>query len=372
GFGRVAVEGEIGPFRPNASGHIYLDLKDGEAVLNAVIWKGTVSKLKVQPQAGMLVVARGKLTTYAPTSRYQLVIDQLELAGMGALLQQLEERKQRLAAEGLFAAERKRPLPVLPQNIGIITSPTGAVIRDMLHRIADRCPRPVLLWPTAVQGENAASQLAAAVNGMNALPAHQRPDVLIIARGGGSFEDLLPFNDEALVRAIAASQIPVISGVGHEPDITLCDLAADFRAPTPTAAAERVVPVRREFLDRIAGVADWLENHMRQQLADYHQTLTLAHRSLPRLESMLTQAKLRLEDRAEGLTRATRTQLQHANQRLENTARLLATLAPTAPLKRGYVYATDASGAVIRTATTTAESVTLHFHDGERQAQLKP
>src|SRR5215472_7698301 len=253
-FAYVRVRGEISGFKRHASGHCYLSLKDADAVIDAVCWRMTAIRLGIKPEDGMEVLCTGRLTTFPGRSKYQLVIDTMELAGVGALLKLLEERKQRLAAEGLFAESRKKKLPFLPRIIGVVTSPTGAVIRDILHRLADRFPRHVLLWPVAVQGEGAAAQVAAAIEGFNALApggAVPRPDLLIVARGGGSLEDLMAFNEEIVVRAAAASRIPLISAVGHETDTTLIDHAADRRAPTPTAAAEMAVPVRLELLSQV-------------------------------------------------------------------------------------------------------------------------
>src|SRR5881227_2832850 len=268
-FSHVRVRGEISGYKRHSSGHCYFALKDAEAVLDAVCWRQTAIRLPIRPEDGMEVVCTGRLTTYPGRSKYQLVVDSIALAGIGALLRILEERRQRLAAEGLFAAERKKKLPFLPEVIGIVTSPTGAVIRDILHRLADRFPRRVLLWPVAVQGESAAQQVAAAIAGFNRIAAGgpgnngvPRPDLLIVARGGGSLEDLMPFNEEIVVRAAAASAIPLIAAVGHETDTTLIDHAADRRAPTPTAAAEMAVPVRAELAaqltehgQRMAGAA---------------------------------------------------------------------------------------------------------------------
>src|SRR5258708_6473519 len=254
-FSYVRVRGEVSGFKRHSPGYCYLALKDAEAVLDAVCWRGTAVRLTVKPEDGMEVVCTGRLTTFPGRSKYQLVIETMELAGIGALLKLLEERKQRLAAEGLFAEGRKKKLPFLPAVIGVVTSPTGAVIRDILHRLGDRFPRRVLLWPVAVQGEGAAAQIAAAITGFNALaPGGRvpRPDLLIVARGGGSLEDLMPFNEEIVVRAAAASSIPLISAVGHETDTTLIDLASDRRAPTPSAAAEIAVPVRLDLRAEMA------------------------------------------------------------------------------------------------------------------------
>src|SRR6266513_4841999 len=249
-FSHVRVRGEISGYKRHSSGHCYFALKDAEAVLDAVCWRQTAIRLPIRPEDGMEVVCTGRLTTYPGRSKYQLVVDSIALAGIGALLRVLEERRQRLAAEGLFAAERKKKLPFLPEVIGIVTSPTGAVIRDILHRLADRFPRRVLLWPVAVQGEGAAAKIAAAIRAFASFDP--RPDLLIVARGGGSIEDLWAFNEEEVVRAAAESPIPLISAVGHETDTTLIDFAADLRAPTPTAAAELAVPVRSELFVQIS------------------------------------------------------------------------------------------------------------------------
>src|SRR5580658_2533674 len=257
-FSYVRVRGEISGFKRHSSGHCYLALKDAEAVLDAVCWRGTALRLQVKPEDGMEVVCTGRLTTFPGRSKYQLVIESMELAGIGALLKILEERRKRLAAEGLFAAERKKKLPFLPRVIGVITSPSAAVIRDILHRLGDRFPRHVLLWPVAVQGEGAAEQVVAAIEGFNRLtPGGRvpRPDLLIVARGGGSLEDLMAFNEESVVRAAAASLIPLISAVGHETDTTLIDFASDMRAPTPSAAAELAVPVLTDLNSQLADFA---------------------------------------------------------------------------------------------------------------------
>jgi exodeoxyribonuclease VII large subunit len=255
-FGFVRVRGEISNYRgPHSSGHAYFCLKDQTARIDAVIWKGVFARLNTKPQEGLEVVATGKVTTYPGKSTYQIIVEALEPAGIGALMALVEERRRKLAAEGLFDEARKRPLPFLPACIGVVTSPTGAVIRDILHRIAERFPRHVVVWPVRVQGETSAAEIAAAIDGLNALPEHgplRRPDVIIVARGGGSLEDLWSFNEEIVVRAAARSLVPLIAAVGHETDWTLIDHAADLRAPTPTAAAEKAVPVRSELAAALA------------------------------------------------------------------------------------------------------------------------
>src|SRR3954462_9575053 len=253
-FPRVRVRGEISQSSYPRSGHCYFRIKDENAVIDAVCWKTTLPRLGIKVEEGMEVIATGKITTYAGSSRYQIIIDRLELAGEGALLKLLDDRRKKLAAEGLFDLDRKRPLPFLPEVIGVVPSPSGAVIRDILHRLSDRFPRHVLVWPVAVQGERAAGEVAAAIAGFNRLPEDgpvPRPHILIVARGGGSLEDLWAFNEEVVVRAAAASAIPLISAVGHETDWTLIDYAPDRRAPTPTAAAEIAVPVRLDLLANV-------------------------------------------------------------------------------------------------------------------------
>ena len=326
-FGRVRVRGEISQAKYHGSGHLYLTLKDERAVLAAVCWRGTVRTLAVRAEDGLEVVCTGRLTTYDQQSKYQLVIEAMEPAGRGAILMMLEERRRRLAAEGLFDAERKRPLPGLPAVVGIVTSPTGAVIRDILHRLADRFPRRVLLWPVAVQGEAAAAQIAEAIAGFGRLdPAGPlpRPDVLIVARGGGSVEDLMAFNDEAVVRAVAASPIPVISAIGHETDTTLIDFAADHRAPTPTAAAERAVPVRSDLLAGLLDRQRRLVDAMARRLTDARTLLAAHERGLGDPMRLLETALQRLDDRADRLALAVATDRERKRARLgEIAARLV-------------------------------------------------
>ncbi len=306
-FGRVRVRGEVGRVSRPASGHLYLDLKDDRAVLASVVWKGVAARLAHPPEAGMEVIATGRLTTFPGQSRYQLVIESIAPAGVGALMAMLEKRKAALAAEGLFAAERKQPLPYLPGVIGVVTSPSGAVIRDILHRLRERFPRKVLVWPAVVQGERCAEEVAMAVRGFNALTpggALPRPDVLIVARGGGSLEDLWGFNEEAVVRAVAESTIPVITAVGHETDTTLVDYAADRRAPTPTAAAEMAVPVRAELLATLAALESRRVSAMARRLQAGGQRLRDLSRALPRAENILGERQQKLDGLAMHLPRA--------------------------------------------------------------------
>ncbi len=306
-FGRVRVRGEVGRVSRPSSGHLYFDLKDERSCLGAVMWKGSVRGTRVQPQEGMEVIATGRLTTFPASSKYQLVVEEIAPAGVGALMAMLEARRKALEAEGLFAAARKRPLPFLPEVIGVITSPSGAVIRDILHRLRERFPRPVLLWPVTVQGPNCAAEVAAAIRGFNAIAPGgpvPRPDVLIVARGGGSLEDLWGFNEEIVVRAAADSRIPLISAVGHETDTTLIDHASDRRAPTPTAAAEMAVPVRLDLMAALAG----LEHRRRTAIVRIHATrsqrLRDLSRGLPRPEALLAERMQRVDTVGQRLPRA--------------------------------------------------------------------
>jgi len=416
-FAFVRVRGEISGLKFHSSGHVYFDLKDEKACLNAVIWRGTVSRLKVRPEAGMEVVLTGKLSTFAGSSRYQIVVEQVELAGLGALMAMLEERKKRLHAEGLFDAAGKKPLPYLPEVIGVVTSPTGAVIRDIMHRLMDRFPRRVLLWPVAVQGEKAAAEVAAAITGFNAFDGTRwpRPDLIIVARGGGSVEDLMAFNDEAVVRAAAASRIPLISAVGHETDTTLIDFASDRRAPTPTAAAELAVPVRSEL---IAQILDFERRFVRcfgKGMEDRKRHLAQLVRVLPRADSLFAgprqrldtagerlgtglrrnlqihqvkfgRAEARLQDRmlkdrikvggerakalGERATRAQAARLKQARRHLDGLSRVLEGISYRAVLERGFALVRGEDGAVRRRAGSVqpGEALTLTFADGEAKA----
>jgi exodeoxyribonuclease VII large subunit len=325
-FGRVRVRGEIS--RPNyhGSGHLYFTLKDENAVLDGVCWRGTVGRLGLKLEEGMEVICTGRLSSYPRSSRYQIVIESVELAGEGALLKLLEDRRKKLAAEGLFDAARKQELPFLPEIIGVITSPTGAVIRDILHRLADRFPRRVILWPVIVQGKGAAEQIAAAIDGFNEFEtggAMPRPDLLIVARGGGSLEDLWAFNEEVVVRAAAESSIPLISAIGHETDTTLIDHAADLRAPTPTAAAEMAVPVRAELMAQILDNQRRLVSGIDRCFADQRLRLEGLERGLPQPERLLEEALQRLDNASDRIGLAVENRLQTA---LEKTGGLGARL----------------------------------------------
>ncbi|MDE2164987.1 MAG: exodeoxyribonuclease VII large subunit [Alphaproteobacteria bacterium] len=420
-FGHVRVRGEISGYKRVTSGHCYLTLKDAESCLDGVIWRTTFGRLALKPEDGMDVVCTGRMTTYPGRSKYQLVIEAVELAGIGALLKLLEERKQKLAAAGLFDEARKRKLPFLPEVIGVVTSPTGAVIRDILHRLADRFPRRVLVWPVPVQGEGAAEAIATAIAGFDALDgggAVPRPDLLIVARGGGSLEDLMAFNEEVVVRAVAACTIPLISAVGHETDTTLIDYAADRRAPTPTAAAEIAVPVRLDLATDLAAYSHRLAQALRRFMDDKFLRVEGLARGLPDPRSLLENALQRLDDRAErlrlgvtALFRLRRQSLQSLGRMLRRdmiereigrlrdtvgaigerlapaTARLLQqremALAGCAGrlaswrqtqenvLKRGYVLVRDAKGAVLTSARAVVPGadLVLEFHDGKVAAR---
>jgi exodeoxyribonuclease VII large subunit len=323
-FDQVRVRGEISGYRgPHSSGHAYFSLKDDRARIDAVIWKGSFSKLKFRPEEGMEVIATGKITTFPGSSKYQIVIENLEPAGAGALMALLEERRRKLAAEGLFDQTRKQLLPFMPKVIGVVTSPTGAVIRDILHRISDRFPVHVLVWPVKVQGDGSGDEVANAIRGFNALEvggAIPRPDVLIVARGGGSLEDLWGFNDEAVVRAAADSHIPLISAVGHETDWTLLDHAADVRAPTPTGAAEMAVPVRADLEAQLAGLSARLSGSMSRQMDNRRQGVRALVRALPSLDQILALPRRRFDEAASGLGRGLELNTLNKRRSFERTA----------------------------------------------------
>ncbi|HEV2866290.1 MAG TPA: exodeoxyribonuclease VII large subunit [Allosphingosinicella sp.] len=395
-FDHVRVRGEISGFKRHGSGHCYFTLKDDSACMDAVIWRGQAAALRFAPEDGIEVVATGRLTTYPARSRYQIVVERLELAGQGALMALLDKRRRQLAAEGLFDAARKKRLPFAPKVIGVVSSPTGAVIRDILHRLEDRCPCHVILWPVPVQGEGAAARIAAAVAGFNALPSDgsvARPDLLIVARGGGSIEDLWAFNEEEVVRAVAASAIPVISAVGHETDTSLCDFAADVRAPTPTAAAELAVPVRSELAAQVRELAARTERCARRHLERAGEQLQTCLRHWPERESLLAPQQQRLEELAERLPRALRSRVdrargelghaggalrpgllvaahRRARERLEALWRVAGLVHPNRPLERGYARVEDRSGRTLISAAAArqARRLRLVFHDGVLEA----
>lgn len=322
-FNHIRVKGEIFGAKRADSGHWYLSLKDPNAVLSAVIWKGTASRLGFKPEDGLEVVATGKITTFAGKSSYQLVIEQMEIAGTGALLKLLEERKQKFAAEGLFDPAHKKPIPFLPEVIGVVTSASGAVIRDIIHRVRDRFPSRIIVWPTPVQGEGAAEKIAAAVRGFNALSRGgtvPRPDVLIVARGGGSLEDLWPFNEEIVIRAVYDSEIPLISAVGHETDTMLIDYVSDLRAPTPTGAAEFAVPVKAEILATLQTAQSRLTNGINRYFEERRSRLEGLSRGIPNLEQILAESRQKLDDRIERLHLAFKNMLAGKQNQIAQTS----------------------------------------------------
>jgi len=417
-YGFVRLRGELSKVTFHGNGHVYLDLKDERASISGVIWKGQVRGLGIRPETGLEVIVTGKITTYPGRSQYQIIIETMEPAGVGALLAQLERLKAKLEAEGLFAAARKRPLPAMPRVVGVITSPTGAVIRDILHRIRERWPCHVIVWPVVVQGDQAAGQVRSAIEGFNKLEiggAMPRPDLIIVARGGGSVEDLWPFNDEALARAAAASAIPLISAVGHETDTTLIDFVSDRRAPTPTAAAEIATPV---FAELAATLTDYHRRLIQfgARMIDHRRArLGVAAGALPRPQDLLAIATQRV-DLASGrlgaalqgniaahrhdliaaasplkpgllerpiqvkserlgavegrLAPVVRRSLERAGERLASLEKLRLSFNPDGPLKRGFARVHHADGALARLASALSpgESVRLTFHDGDRAA----
>ena len=419
-YDHVRVRGELGRVTQAKSGHLYLDLKDERASLDGVMWKGMAALLNFRPEEGLEVIAEGRLSTFPGRSKYQMIIDRMEPAGEGALMALLEARKKALASEGLFSDARKRPLPFLPRVIGVVTSPTGAVIRDILHRLEDRFPVHVLLWPVLVQGDKAAQQIAAAIEGFNALPQGGPvpvPDLLIVARGGGSIEDLWCFNEEIVVRAAANSRIPLISAVGHETDTTLIDYASDRRAPTPTGAAEMAVPVRRELMERVDQARMRLTGALQRGLDRKAADLRSAARALPRPEALLAEARQRTDlaasrlegagrdmirsrrarfdavaaglrpsalrrDAAEKKRRLAQTGdrldpvyrrgLAEAGRALAGLAARLESVSHESVLKRGFALVTTADGALVRSAAalTDGQAVTLKLADGTRDAVI--
>lgn len=392
-YGRVRVRGELSRVTVAASGHMYSTLKDDQAVIDAVCWKATMAKLGIKPEEGLEVICTGRITTYPARSNYQLVIESMELAGQGALLKMLEDRKKKLAAEGLFDPSRKKQLPFLPDVIGVVTSPTGAVIRDILHRLEDRFPRRVIVWPVLVQGAGAADQVAAAIAGFDALDGSSgipRPDLIVVARGGGSLEDLMPFNEEAVVRAIAACRIPVIAAIGHETDTTLADYAADLRAPTPTGAAEMAVPRRIDLLAQVQddgarlnqGILRFLDERtvrVENCSARLGDPLRLLESTTQRLDFLvhklegvfgryldqkvlhvsgwggrlthprhiMAQAAARLQTWSEQMERVSGRMTLQKSERLTGISRVLETLSFQRILDRGFSVVRDQKGAIV-------------------------
>jgi len=386
-FGQVRVRGEISGFKRHASGHCYFTLKDENACIDAVIWRSSAGALAFRPEDGAEVIATGKLTTYPGRSKYQIVVDRMELAGEGALLALLERRRKTLAAEGLFDVARKRKLPFLPQVIGVVTSPTGAVIRDILHRLEDRCPTRVILWPVAVQGEGAAAGIAEAIKGFPSL--EPRPDLLIVARGGGSIEDLWPFNEEEVVRAAAESPIPLISAVGHETDTTLIDYAADLRAPTPTAAAEIAVPVRSELFVQLNELQHRAQHCLARRIERGRERFDLIACRWPDPQAIFAPMVQRVDELGERLPRslaaragnaradmnliAGRLRREIIDQRIARMSEQLAAVwkmaelvHPERPLSKGYVRVTAGDGRTLTRAAEAREArlLKLHFGDG--------
>lgn len=418
-FDRVRVRGELGRVLIAKSGHLYVDLKDEGATISTVMWKANVQQLGFKPEEGLEVVAEGRLSTYPGRSQYQLICERMSPAGVGALLAQLEKLKQKLQGEGLFARERKKPIPYLPRTIGVVTSPTGAVIRDILHRLRERFPCRVIVWPVLVQGPEAAGQVARAIKGFNAVQGRDRPDVLIVARGGGSIEDLWAFNEEIVVRAAAASEIPLISAVGHETDTTLIDYASDHRAPTPTAAAERAVPVRAELIERVTSADGRLKNGLVRGLERRHTELRAAAAKLPRLETLFQIPQQRYDRAAERLnaalvtnTRAAQSKLDRVAARLrpealaqdigrrrellnrasariapamkrtleahrkhlDGAARMLESLSHKSVLARGFVMVHREDGSLVRAAKdlSPGDEIELTFADDKQRAVIDP
>jgi exodeoxyribonuclease VII large subunit len=419
-YGFVRLRGELSKVTFHGNGHVYLDLKDDKACISGVVWKTNVRGLAIRPQTGLEVIVTGRITTYPGRSQYQIIIETMSPAGIGALLAQLERLKAKLAAEGLFEAARKRPLPAMPTVIGVITSPTGAVIRDILHRIADRWPCRVVVWPVVVQGDQAALQVRAAIEGFGALPpggAVPRPDLIIVARGGGSVEDLWPFNDEALARAAAASPIPLISAVGHETDTTLIDHVSDRRAPTPTAAAELATPVLADLAAALADYERRMLGCVRRRIDHSRAQAAAAGARLPRLPDLMALATQRLDLAAGRLTAAlsanvaahrhafttaagslrphllqvsltakaralevvarrldplARRRLAQAADRLAMLEKLRVSMNPDGPLERGFARVEHEGGRLVRSAAVlkAGEAVDLVFRDGRRGAVI--
>ena len=385
-YGNIRVRGEISGLKRHTSGHTYFALKDSDAVMDAIAWRGSLSNHAVALEEGLEIIATGRLTTYPGRSKYQMVVEKFEPTGQGALLKLLEERKAKLAAEGLFEVSRKKPLPLYPQKIGIVTSPTGAVLQDILHRIEDRFPCHIQVWPVLVQGQGAADQIAAAIKGFNNL-SHP-PDLIIVARGGGSLEDLWAFNEEVVVRAVAASTIPLISAVGHETDTTLIDYASDRRAPTPTAAAEIAVPVLVELYAFLQDRQQRLTAVISQELERRKTILLAASRGLPDLTRLIEDKMQRLDDWGERLPMLLRNYLQNLEQQLTSTLtqqfrqcvrryfevthqqfELLSSRLTHASyqkiLDRGFCWTTTTDGTFITRASQIKKGAALNLHYGD-------
>lgn len=390
-FNHVSVKGEIFGAKRADSGHWYLSLKDENAVLSAVCWRGVASGLKIKIEDGLEIIATGKITTFSGKSSYQLVIESLKPAGQGALLKLLEERKQQFIKEGLFDFSHKKPIPFLPETIGVVSSASGAVIRDIIHRIRDRFPSHIILWPTPVQGEGAAEKIAGALRGFNTLTKEspvKRPDVIIVARGGGSLEDLWPFNEEIVIRAVYDSKIPVISAVGHETDTMLIDYVSDLRAPTPTGAAEFAVPVRNELLMTINIIGSRMKSSIFRYLEEAKTKLNGLSRGIPNLKQTIDENIQNLDYRVERLQNALKQILLHkknalekaeikpfyinalityGRERLQGLLHRLDGVSVESVLKRGFAWIKDQDGKTVYTASRaqTLDNVTIRFTDGE-------
>ncbi len=395
-FAKVRVKGEIFGCKRADSGHYYLSLKDENALLSAVCWKGVAMGLPVKPEDGIEVVATGRITTFSGKSSYQLVIENLEVAGTGALLKLLEERRKKFAAEGLFDVAHKKALPYLPEVIGVVTSPTGAVIRDIIHRVTDRFPRRVIVWPAQVQGEGAADQIAAAINGFNKIASGgllPRPDVLIVARGGGSLEDLWCFNEEAVVRAVYNSDIPIVSAVGHETDTMLIDYAADVRAPTPTGAAEFVVPVRSELAAKLMLQGSRMVNSIHRLYQENKNLLDGLARGIPNLEQILSDNVQKLDDKVERLNLAFKnyvTQKENAlnlneikpiyitnivekkNESLQNLSLRLESVSVESVLRRGFAWVKNQRGKTVYNSGEALRSHELEITFADGRIKTRP
>ena len=389
-FNKVRVKGEIFGGKRADSGHWYLSLKDENALLSAVIWKGIASRLPFKPEDGLEVIATGKIT-------YQMIIEQLEISGTGTLLKLLEERKQKFAAEGLFDPEHKKKIPFLPNTIGVVTSPTGAVIRDIIHRVTDRFPSHILLWPSLVQGDGAAEQIANAIKGFNSLPKQgniSRPDVIIVARGGGSLEDLWAFNEEIVIRAVYDSEIPIISAVGHETDTMLIDYVADVRAPTPTGAAEFAVPVRNDLLNRISTIQSRMSSGISHYFSERTNILQGLSRGIPKLDQILAENRQYLDERVERLKIALKNYLLNTNNLIErinlkpyhiktilekqetnlkNLELRLNSVSVESVLQRGFAWVKDENSQTIYNTEQAqkAQHLNIRFIDGTLTTHLK-
>ena len=371
-FTYIRVKGEVSGTKIHSSGHMYFALKDDQALLDAVCWRGTASQLSAKPEDGLEVICSGKITTYPGRSKYQIVVDSLEVSGEGTLLKVLEDRKKKLAQEGLFDVSRKKSLPFLPTLIGVVTSPTGAVIQDILHRLSHRFPTHVILWPVAVQGQTAASQISQAIKGFNALPQDRRPDLLMVARGGGSLEDLWAFNEEDVVRAAAASEIPLISAIGHETDTTLLDYVADCRAPTPTGAAEMAVPVKDDLLMTLLTQEKRILHGTTRLLTELSVKVESLGRGIPQLSQLMEHHEQRLDDWSERLQLSMEQFLTQKSQKSAAMIRLLESFSYQGILKRGFTLIRDSKGGLIsqKSHTRPAMDIEITFQDGAQKAVI--